>query len=66
MLLSLIPLVLLLIFIFDTFLDSYPTFFSQDIFTVLSIFNDNLSPEMFEKLGISKKKQAVRSVYSVS
>ncbi len=66
MLLSLIPpLVLLLIFIFDTFLDSYPTF-SQDIFTVLSIFNDNLSPEMFEKLGISKKKQAVRSVYSVS
>jgi len=54
MLLSLIPLILLLVYIFDTFLVNYPSF-SQDLFTVLSIFNENLSPEMFDKLGISKK-----------
>lgn len=54
MLLSIIPLVLLMVIIFETVMISFPGF-SSDIFAVLSVFNDSLTPEMFEKFGISKK-----------
>jgi len=64
MLLSIIPLVLLLIFIFDTFLNNYPGF-SNDLFIVLSMFNENLSPELFAKFGISKKTGSAVGVFGV-
>lgn len=53
LLLSIIPMVLVLFYIFDTFLNKYPQF-SQDMFTVLAVFNENITPEMFERFGISK------------
>jgi len=64
MLLSLIPLILLLFFIFDTFLESYPQF-SENLFYVLRLFNENLSPEFFEKFGISKKAGSAIGVFGV-
>jgi len=54
LLVSLVPLFLLLMFIFETFLKSYPSF-SKDLFIVLAIFNEKLTPELFEKFQISKK-----------
>lgn len=54
MLLSIIPLVLLLFYIGDTFLDKYPNF-SDEVFYLLSTISDRLSPEMFSELGISRK-----------
>lgn len=64
MLLSIIPLVLLLVYIFETFLENYPGF-SNDIFIVLSMFNDNLTPEMFEKFGISKRAGSAIGIFGV-
>jgi len=52
MLLSMIPLVLILIYIFDTFLSAFPNF-SKDLFVILQMFNSNITPEMFDSLGIS-------------
>lgn len=52
MLLSLIPLVLFLFYIFDTFLSKYPNF-SEELFYLLYTFNENISPQMFKDLGIS-------------
>ncbi len=52
MLLSLIPLVLFLFYIFDTFLSRYPNF-SEELFYLLYTFNENISPQMFKDLGIS-------------
>ncbi|MCD8554556.1 YhjD/YihY/BrkB family envelope integrity protein [Seleniivibrio sp.] len=52
MLLSLIPLVLFLFYIFDTFLSKYPNF-SEELFYLLYTFNENISPKMFRDLGIS-------------
>lgn len=54
MLLSVIPLVLFLFFIFETFLSKYPNF-SEELFYLLSTFSENLSPQMFNELGISSK-----------
>jgi membrane protein len=54
LLLSLIPMVLLLIYIFDNFLTNYPRF-SEDLFLILEMFNANLNKETFDQLGISKK-----------
>lgn len=53
-LLSVIPLVLFLFFIFETFLSKYPNF-SEELFYLLSTFSANLSPQMFNELGISSK-----------
>jgi membrane protein len=53
MLLSMIPMVLVLFYIFDTFLEKYPQF-SNDLFVVLSVFNENITPQLFERFGISK------------
>ncbi|ADD69045.1 cyclic nucleotide-binding protein [Denitrovibrio acetiphilus DSM 12809] len=64
MLLSLIPLVLLLLYIFDTFLNRYPAF-SDDIFTVLSMFNEKITPEMFEKFGISKAAGSAIGIFGI-
>jgi len=64
MLLSIVPLVLVLFFIFDTFLKSYPQF-SHDLFVVLSIFNENLSPELFEKFGISRRAGSAIGVIGI-
>lgn len=64
MLLSIVPLVLVLMFIFETFLKNYPGF-SKDIFTVLSLFNDSLTPEMFEKFGISEKAGSAIGVFGL-
>lgn len=64
MLLSMIPLVLILVFIFDTFLKNYPGF-SNDLFMVLSLFNDNLTPEMFEKFGISKTAGSAIGIFGL-
>jgi len=57
-------MVLVLFYIFDTFLAKYPNF-SNDLFIVLSIFNEELTPQMFEKFGISKLAGGAIGVFGV-
>ena len=64
LLLSLIPLVLLLFYLFDTFLKSYPVF-SENLFVVLSIFHENLTPDFFERFGISRKAGNALGVFGI-
>lgn len=52
MLLSLIPMMLLMFYVFDNFLSKYPEI-SDELFYILSTFSDSLSPKMFSELGIS-------------
>jgi membrane protein len=64
MLLSLIPLVLFLFFIFDTFLSKYPNF-SEELFYLLYTFNENISPKMFQDLGISGSAGSALGVFGL-
>jgi membrane protein len=64
MLLSMIPMVLVLFYIFDTFLKNYPQF-SHNLFMVLYVFNDNLSYDLFDKFGISKAAGNAIGVFGV-
>lgn len=63
-LLTLVPLFLLLMFVFDTFLSNFPSF-SEDLFIVLSIFHENLSPELFEKFQISKTAGSAIGIFGL-
>ncbi|WP_277657112.1 YhjD/YihY/BrkB family envelope integrity protein [Seleniivibrio woodruffii] len=64
MLLSLIPLVLFLFYIFDTFLAKYPNF-SEELFYLLSTFNENISPQMFKDLGISGSAGSALGIFGL-
>jgi len=51
-LLSIIPVILIFIFLFDTFLTSYPQF-EREFFDFMSIINDKLNKDFLVKLGLT-------------
>ncbi len=51
-LLSIIPIILLILTIFESFLDSHAAF-SEDFFRLLSSFSPNLNREFLERFGLS-------------
>ncbi len=50
-LLSMIPVVVIFVLIFDSYLEAYPVF-SEQFFTLLASFNSQLNRSLLEKIGI--------------
>ena len=51
-LLSIVPILLIFLYLFDTVLNNYP-FVSENFYKLASLINENLTPQFFENLGLN-------------